>query len=890
MANTPAWFNKDYYLTSKLAQLRAAGETKYNNIVDVAVALEAAGFTAYEHFQQYSLIERTSPNPAFNATEYLNAKAAQLGNGATADSVALAIREAGMNLWEHFQTYGWKEGVNPSNSFDVKKYMESKLAQLQKAEPGAGWTAEKLEEAFSNAGIDPVSHYDQFGKNEEGVEVSPATNPVPSDDRTDGQTFTLTTGVDTWTGTAGNDTIIGTQGGATSTFNTADSIDGGAGIDTLAVAFEGTAAGTLNAASVKNVEIISVRNVGATAGGTGVLLTVDGTNFVGATEFVSDRSSSAVKFDNIGKADVTVVGNGAVTNGDVTISAAAAGSVTDAFVLNLKDGTKGASAIVVNDAQADWTEATINSTGAANTVGAVNLSGAGAAGADHTIKTLTINAATNLTTGAITGFDTGATVTNTIKVNGAATSVNIGAVAGAIDVLDASGLTAGGLTATLANANHTKIKVTGGAGNDVITVDSLQLLKADGAFVDAGAGTADRLVLTAALPGTTAANKEAAALFKNFEELQVNNGVLQDAALFTGSTIGAIRISAGTAANTGVTNLSAAQAANVTVLAGVTTVASDFIQIGVKDATVTGNIDTVKITVDNGVATDNATVQKLGSLDLAGVEKLEVTGVDAWSITDLTKATDIDSIVIKGAAASSLTLGTVNLAINSSIDATAATGTVTIDASAAQAGAAAKGLAIKGATAAVNDIKDSKQADVITGGDKADVVTYTGGADVVTLGKGGDTFTFSSSNDGWTAQGGTAAGTGGVIFKFVAGDSISKAGATNGVDATVTDKIEGVSGAAYASGAGHRFILDTDVTATAVKADGAAVVFGTTTVTNAGDFYVYVASTTSAFVYQDSDGNGKIDAGDFAIEIVGANLTASDFTFAGGNLVFQGAA
>lgn len=198
MATTPAWFNKDQYLASKLAQLRAEGETQYETVEEVEAALEAAGFDAFDHFQEYGLIERTSPNEYFNATEYLNAQVIYLNerDGVdtwTADSVSDAIAAAGMTLWEHFATYGWQEGVNPSNKFDTNKYLESKLAQLQATEPDAEWTLEKLVDALAEAGLDPVSHYVEFGANEEGVEVSPAENPVPSDGRTP---FTLTDAIE----------------------------------------------------------------------------------------------------------------------------------------------------------------------------------------------------------------------------------------------------------------------------------------------------------------------------------------------------------------------------------------------------------------------------------------------------------------------------------------------------------------------------------------------------------------------------------------------------------------------------------------------------------------------------------------------------------------------
>lgn len=679
--------------------------------------------------------------------------------------------------------------------------------------------------------------------------------------------------------------------GTNTTYTASDSIDGGAGTDTLQVTIQGAAdisTVTLAAASVKNVEVASIRNVNGNATAAKNVLNVDANTFVGATELVADRSTGGINFNNIGKADVSVVGNSTVTNAAVTIDVGAT-IVTDAFTLNLKDGTKGANAVNVNDGAADWTEATINSTGAANTIGALNLSGTTGTAATHTVKTLTINAATNLTTGNITGFDTGATVINTINVAGAAAKVNIGAAAGAIDVIDASGLTAGGLTADLQAVTSTKLKVTGGAGNDAITTDALALSAADGAFVDAAGGTADVLTVSGAAIANDTAGKAVAALYKNFEVLGVTNGIVQDASIFTASTIGAVRIAGGAATNTGFSNLSAAQAANVTLTAA----GAGNIAIGVKDATVVGNIDTVKITVDDLVA-DNAKqtiTTAAGKLTLEGVEKLEITAVDNFKATDLVGAASVDTLTLKGAGNFDITTGAVHWAINSTIDASAATGTVVIDASAAQSAAADKGLAIKGSLTNTNNIKDTVKADVITGGEKVDTITFQGGKDALTLGKGADVFDFN-----------TKAGTNNeVTFKFVAGDSVGVAGATTVAAAFAggkADEIKGIlSTATAASAAGTKFTIDTDVTATAFKVGVTSVVFGTTTVDNAGDFFVLTAAAatganTTAFVYQDSNGNGKIDADDFQVKLVGSagGFADGEFSLVGGNLVYTSAA
>ncbi len=226
MAN-PAWFDEYTYLNSKLNQLTSAGVTGYPTINQVKAAIEAAGMTTYQHFSSYSLSERTSPNEYFNTNEYLAAKAVQLGGTYTAEKVALALQNAGYtNAYAHFTQYGWAENVNPSNAFDVSAYFDLKATET-------GKTVDEVKAAFAAAGLDPISHYMTYGMNETGISVTevPAAEQVAADTTSGsaGQSFTLTSGIDTVSGTSGDDTIIGDN----TTSGAADQITGGAGTDTL---------------------------------------------------------------------------------------------------------------------------------------------------------------------------------------------------------------------------------------------------------------------------------------------------------------------------------------------------------------------------------------------------------------------------------------------------------------------------------------------------------------------------------------------------------------------------------------------------------------------------------------------------------------------------------
>lgn len=135
-----------------------------------------------------------------------------------------------------------------------------------------------------------------------------------------------------------------------------------------------------------------------------------------------------------------------------------------------------------------------------------------------------------------------------------ASSVNLATIKdNTLKTIDASGL-AGGLTLN----SNTGIQVKGGQGKDKITTGAAIT---GTAYVDAGAGTADTLIV-ANSDHVTSSN---GGLYKGFEVLQVQNGVSVDLdSLAANNNIGAVIINQGGNA-TGVTNMTAAQAAHVTV-------------------------------------------------------------------------------------------------------------------------------------------------------------------------------------------------------------------------------------------------------------------------------------------------------------------------------------
>lgn len=513
-----------------------------------------------------------------------------------------------------------------------------------------------------------------------------------------GGNVVLTVGLDNITGTAAADTYTGLiDGAATTTLTAADKINGGAGIDTLNVTVSAGISAT-NAADISNIEIINVRNV-QTAASPAVALNAATTP--GVTSVVSDRSTGALTVTGLAAGStVGLKGNAVTALGAVTATYADAVTAANLTV----DGGTATGTAVVSIGGLGLTSATVTSTGAANILGGVKFT-------SGLVKTVTVDAQSNVTTGNISGLAAASTIT--VKGTGTA---NIGALEAVnVTVLDASANT-GGVTAVLNNV--ATLVATGGAGNDTFTTGGLL---ATGANVNAGAGTGDRLIISSTGHLTTAS----AAFYKGFEIVQVADGVTADvSSLAANNTITAVAIADGVG-NTVVNGVTTAQAGAVQIVS--TGTGSSGITLGLTGASNGGQIDTVKAALTTTTTAGVGQAIDLTDISLTGVEKLELTGTGtaAASTGAITLTTDkalaLDSIIVKTVGTSFITIAAAQAA-NLVVDASGSTGVSTIDASAYNS---TTGATLKGGSA----------ADVITGSVKADVLT--GGA-------GNDTFAFGT--------------------------------------------------------------------------------------------------------------------------------------------------
>ena len=798
------------------------------NNADVVLAISQGHFAnALDHYNRFGGKELRAPNASFNPSYYA------INNADVLNAVSSGVFP---NVFAHFQAFGESENRAPNvnlASFDATAYLAAN------ADVAAAVTAG----TFTSA----LDHFLSFGQNENrtGSGVTEAVNP--------GQTFTLTTGADTgtdFTGGAGDDTfvaLIDDNTPANNTLDTLDAIDGGAGTDTLSITADTSAGGlALPAATITNIENLLVRNA------SNQTLTINTSLLVGETSIVSDRSTAAVTLTNVA-AGTTLEqrGNEVATNANLTATYVAA---AEGSTLNINGGTT-AGDVTVNGT--GLTSFAVNSTGANNTVGTI------ATGGDVTSTSIT--ATTNLTATALTvATNTGS---QALAISGAG-NVSIGTFDTDFASIDAASLT-GNLTATLSTTSAATL--TSGSGNDVITTSTT----GQTGVIDAGEGT-DILVVTDGADLNTTAE---GAVHQGFETLRVADQVTMDMANVTGSTITAIQIVDASANATIVNNLDATQAGAVTIQDY-----NNIATITVSGATTVGSNNSLSLTISDGDTTANealiaATTDGL-DLTLAGVETVTITATDAFDADALNNITGMTTLNLEGAGTIDIITGAVNMGANGSINAGNHTGAVTVVAAAlagnpfAYTGSSGVDTFTDGAVGG-NQINTGAGNDVLVLTDKGN--DNTSAATSVTMGAGQDDATFNMTGNQTADE---------AIFVFAEGDSISDSSAT-GISATLTDTIATIDGDTAATNAGSKLEIDTNVAATAVSAGAVAVSFGTTTVANGGDFFVHIASATVVNIYQDTDGDTKIESGEFALQltgITGNTLVAGDFIIGGGDL------
>lgn len=607
--------------------------------------------------------------------------------------------------------------------------------------------------------------------------------------------FNLTTGTDNgaaFTGTSAADSFNGTD----TTFTAADSLNGGAGADSLTLVFAGA---NTAVASTTSIETVQVQNYHTAAA------TLNMTSFVGVTEVQNFGSTEAVTFSNVA-GDVNTV---TLQN----IATAKNTSVT--YKDSAELGTTDAQAVVVNGVTAAVTLTSqtttantggievfnVNSTGTNNT-GVLTLAGALQTGV--TAQTVNVTGDKNLKLAVSTGM----------------TTVNAGTFTGNLQV-DLTG-----------SANYT---ATGGTGNDRFDFNT-NFTSSD--KVNGGAGT-DRIAHAATTFSTlaTAVNTKSAAGVANVSNVEILeytgtgayaidaslvtvtglNGYATSGAITsvtTNSTAGSVGLAVTAASNTNtftiegnITGGNGAYIANSSGTAGSVAVSvAPLVDNGNNIADITLTAATLQ--GGHGGQTSAAAAAGAAGLDVTTYEIVNihsikaVTGTTTNAIAGGTYATATGTATSGGTSTASSILASGNTVFN--ID-----GTNDINLGAISNTATAAGTVSTTVNAALLTgkltVTTGTASDVIIGGSGVNVITLSGGVDSVDLTKSvakADTVAILA-----------ATSTSSTLFPTVTGF-------TNSATSSIGDKLD------LPNGAGLTIRADLASTATAIAGLNAAVANG----------------------------------------------------------------
>lgn len=625
-------------------------------------------------------------------------------------------------------------------------------------------------------------------------------------------------------------------------------VEGGSSINVTAnVAGDVTATtnAALASAVVKGGKDITITD-GSTAGTVLKSVSLDG-NAGAAT--LTGKGLTTVSIANTNQS--TTIANSAAHAATVTLNKVTGGTITDAGATSLTLNAVATKSAGVSVAAAAATSVAINS--------AVNL----------TLTDLAANKATTLT---LSGA--GLTTISGLSAVAALTAVDATAAAGGVTITPALGVntafTGGAGKDTVTVGATTKAIITG-AGDDTVVAS---VAVGTGGSVNAGEGN-DTLAVAAA---NLAAVAGGAAKFTNFETLKITD------ALTAGSTdvsafAGVVNFVAGDGVGTGLTATAAGLGANanVTLTGDLVTNNGTLVVVSKTDTT----SDVVNVTLAHSYLDNNDTaadaIAVTASVTATNVETLNVTstsvntltadtvaGYKADVVTNTLVLDDVQLVNLNISGDKALVYTTVGTETKlASIDASANTAGVTIDATAAVTGSVA--LSIKGSATAANTLTGGGTVDTIVGGSKVDVIHGGANGDTLTGGAGNDQFTYSAGD----SQIGT--GKFDTITDFTANTygagtdgALSKDGATT--DAT---KLTGDTLVFTKAGDGSGGVVVDVLTSAADATTFLANNKGTNTVVAAFD-------STNDNLYIDNTGDGVAD---FYIHLNGVNtLNSAAFT------------
>lgn len=827
-------FDESYYLGQKAALLTTQTGTTWT--VDmVKASFASAGLQAYEHYQEYGFKEGLNPNSYFNNSYYDSSKATASGITESAFQTAWNNVNGGSqtSTYFHYLQYGYNEsGVNPSATFNEAQYYTDKAALLT-AQTGQTWTVAQVQSAFASAGLTPITHYMLYG----GTPNEPT--PVPVNNV--GTTYTLTTGLDTIPGTVNNDTINAGEVGGAKTLTAGDNIDGAGGTNTINVFDTAVAATTYAGFTMQNVQILN-----ATSDGAGMTFDLSGTT--GLTNINSVNSTNNVTANYVASpANVGITNATAAAN--MTVGYQNVGGTADTIALTLNNSSAGIVKLGAQGTNTGIETLAVTATGAASTITTLDsaITAMTLAGDQHLTITNDLNASVqtidaSASTGGLTAqIGTVLAHTNDVTFTGssAADAFTVGAfTTGAVTFNGGDGNDT--LTVSAANV----VTFNGGAGDDTITFvagglttadtviggtgnDSLTATYADLALVNAGATQHVSQVETINLSTNMAGAFNGKAWFADATTFNLNAGYTGGTAITIDSATQAVNIGGGV--NAGILN----------VVDSATSATNDSVHLGINGATTatvafsTGELETVNLT--------SGTDSTIGGKNTLTLNDAAATNVGLNNVTTIT---------VTGNEALDLTVSPI--AAGSKI--------VTLDASTATGD-------IHTTTAAGVSTVDFKAgtALTITTGSGSDWVTGGTVADTINVGTGVDTVWATTGTDSINLGADTAI------------DHVRYNGLTLAAVQAMSNTVAGVQTIT-------NFVSGTDV----IDIENGGATLLTTFQGNGADYAASLAKLTGIagqavyeqdtnILWVDADGDGNLNGSDIAIKLTGvSSLVAAD--------------
>jgi len=641
------------------------------------------------------------------------------------------------------------------------------------------------------------------------------------------QAFALTTGVDSKTLGTGNDSFTSANTSTSQTLNSGDSIDGGAGTDTLTITSSSAFPLAGSGVTVNNVE-----NINITASGDALVL--DTALMTGITSVTNSGSTSAVTVNSL-KALVPVTVAAANASTTVGFASAVTAGASDSITVNIS----GANPTTAGTIRVDGFET-------------INVSSTGSASGGS-------SSSSNLTTIA-------SNTVNTFNVTGSAAAKLV------VDLVGATSTTTGVVTSDdgahdidLTADSTDKLNITLGGGNDTLRVGNIAathtISGGDGTDTLRYSGASATFAQTANVTGFETATLTAGSSFV-MPATTVNYTVSPAGATYAGlATGGTLNLNA-----SGSVTVQAAGAAATATAAAATTA-----------ATYSGTADS--LTVNVGLATTTTDLSAVPSV-------VSAIGVETFTINNLAQGSNLTARTVGISDTTATTGATKTLTVTGAMPTTvtsAATGTsalTRVDMSGVTLGAsfagtvATAGAAILGG-AGNDNLTGGTGPDTITAGDGNDTISGAAGADSIDAGNGTNSITGGTGAD--TMTGGTGVDT----YVFASNQTTASTPvltSTTSAPDTITNFTSGTDKISISGTYAPTKFLGNFTSVQAALSEQA----GPNGLAYAA---AYVTSDNTLYVFQNTSGLLHVD--DLAVKMTGVTaMAASDFflgSITGGN-------